>query len=45
MKAFTAYSENLFLDFSLRKEAAAAYVIGLPKKKLKKYTIIGPYNV
>tara|TARA_R110002012_G_scaffold322108_1_gene555915 strand:+ start:26794 stop:28434 length:1641 start_codon:yes stop_codon:yes gene_type:complete len=44
-ESFTAYSENLFLDFYYGKEAAADYVIGTRKKIKNDTPIIGPYNV
>jgi aminopeptidase N len=44
-ESFTAYSENLFLDYYYGKEASAAYVIGTRKNVLNDKPIIGPYNV
>ncbi|WP_047415685.1 M1 family metallopeptidase [Cellulophaga sp. Hel_I_12] len=44
-ESFTAYSENLFLDFYYGKEASADYVIGTRKKIKNDTPIIGPYNV
>lgn len=44
-ESFTAYSENLFLDFYYGKEASAAYVLGTRKNILNDIPIIGPYNV
>lgn len=44
-ESFTAYSENLFLDYFYGKEASAAYVIGTRKKVQNDRPIIGIYNV
>ena len=44
-ESFTAYSENLFLDYYYGKEASAAYVIGTRKNIINDIPIIGPYNV
>lgn len=44
-ESFTAYSENLFLDYYYGKEAAAAYVIGTRKNIRNDKPIIGVYNV
>ncbi|UZO79986.1 M1 family metallopeptidase [Aquimarina sp. ERC-38] len=44
-EGFTAYSENLFLDYYYGKEASAAYVIGTRKKILNDKPMIGPYGV
>jgi aminopeptidase N len=44
-ESFTAYSENLFLDYYYGKEASASYVIGTRKNVLNDIPIIGPYNV
>ncbi|KJD33221.1 peptidase M1 [Tamlana sedimentorum] len=44
-ESFTAYSENLFLDYYYGKEAAADYVIGTRSNILNDKPIIGPYNV
>ncbi|MFT6931085.1 MAG: aminopeptidase N [Sediminicola sp.] len=44
-ESFTAYSENLFLDYYYGKEASSAYVIGTRKNIENKKPIIGPYNV
>ena len=44
-ESFTAYSENLFLDYYYGKEAAAAYVIGTRKNIRNDKPIIGIYNV
>ncbi|SMC87162.1 M1 family metallopeptidase [Cellulophaga tyrosinoxydans] len=44
-ESFTAYSENLFLDYYYGKEAAAEYVIGTRKNIRNDKPIIGVYNV
>lgn len=44
-ESFTAYSENLFLDYYYGKEAASDYVIGTRKNILNDKPIIGHYNV
>ncbi|MFT4831319.1 MAG: aminopeptidase N [Psychroserpens sp.] len=44
-ESFTAYSENLFLDYYYGKVASSAYVIGTRKNIENKKPIIGPYNV
>jgi len=44
-ESFTAYSENLFLDYYYGEEAAADYVIGTRKNISNKTAIIAPYNV
>ncbi len=44
-ESFTAYSENLFLDYYYGKEASADYVIGTRKNIRNDKPIIGPYNV
>ncbi|OWW24773.1 peptidase M1 [Zobellia sp. OII3] len=44
-EGFTAYSENLFVDFYYGKEAAADYVIGTRASIQNDKPIIGPYNV
>jgi aminopeptidase N len=44
-ESFTAYSENLYLDYHFGKEASAAYVIGTRKLIENKNPIIGTYNV
>ncbi len=44
-EGFTAYSENLYLDYHFGKEASAAYVIGTRKKIANDRPIIGPYGV
>ncbi|MDT7830239.1 M1 family metallopeptidase [Pricia sp. S334] len=44
-EAFTAYSENLFLDYYYGKEASADYVIGTRSSIANDEPIIGPYGV
>lgn len=44
-EGFTAYSENLFLDYYYGKEASADYVIGTRKNIQNDRPIIGTYNV
>ena len=44
-EGFTAYSENLFLDYHYGKEASAEYVIGTRKLIQNDKPLIGPYNV
>ncbi|MGB7393204.1 MAG: M1 family metallopeptidase [Pricia sp.] len=44
-EGFTAYSENLFLDYHLGKEASADYVIGTRTNIKNDKPIIGPYDV
>ncbi len=44
-ESFTAYSENLYLDYHNGKEASAAYVIGTRKNIRNDKPIIGPYGV
>ncbi len=44
-EGFTAYSENLFLDYYYDKEASAAYVIGTRENIGNDKPIIGNYNV
>ena len=44
-ESFTAYSENLFLDYYYGEEAAADYVIGTRNNILNDKPIIGAYNV
>lgn len=44
-EGFTAYSENLFLDYYLGKEASAEYVIGTRKLIQNDRPLIGPYDV
>ncbi len=44
-EGFTAYSENLFLDYYYGKEAATDYVIGTRKNVRNDRPVIGTYNV
>ena len=44
-ESFTAYSENLFLDYYYSKEASSDYVIGTRKSIQNDIPIIGIYNV
>ena len=44
-ESFTAYSENIFLDYYYGKEASSDYVIGTRKNIANEKPIIGPYNV
>lgn len=44
-EGFTAYSENLFLDYHFGTEASNAYVIGTRKSIRNDKPIIGYYNV
>ena len=44
-ESFTAYSENLFLDFYYGKQASAEYVIGTRRAIQNDIPIIGQYNV
>ncbi|WP_296315082.1 M1 family metallopeptidase [Winogradskyella sp. UBA3174] len=44
-EGFTAYSENLFLDYYYGKEAAADYVIGTRANIQNDKPLIGVYNV
>jgi len=44
-EGFTAYSENLYLDYHFGTEAAAAYVIGTRARIKNDRPIIGPYGV
>ncbi len=44
-ESFTAYSENLFLDYHHGTKAAAEYVIGTRKRILNDRPIIGRYNL
>lgn len=44
-EGFTAYSENLFLDYHYGKEASADYVIGTRAKIRNDKPLIGLYNV
>ncbi|WP_194850216.1 M1 family metallopeptidase [Nonlabens antarcticus] len=44
-ESFTAYSENLFLDYFYGKEASAEYVIGTRRSITNDKPIIGTYGV
>ncbi len=44
-EGFTAYSENLYLDYHYGKEASSEYVIGTRKNIRNDKPIIGPYGV
>ena len=44
-EGFTAYSENLFLDYHYGKKASAEYVIGTRRNIKNDQPIIGYYNV
>ena len=44
-EGFTAYSENLYLDYHFGSEAAADYVIGTRDNITNDIPIIGPYGV
>ncbi|MDC7993796.1 M1 family metallopeptidase [Altibacter sp. HG106] len=44
-EGFTAYSENLYLDYHFGKEASAAYVIGTRQRIANDRPIIGTYGV
>jgi aminopeptidase N len=44
-EGFTAYAENLFLDYYYGKKASAEYVIGTRKRIQNDRPIIGDYNV
>jgi len=44
-EGFTAYSENLYLDYHFGKEASADYVIGTRKNIRNDSPIIGRYNL
>ncbi len=44
-EGFTAYSENLFLDYYYGKEASADYVIGTRENVQNDKPVIGIYNV
>ncbi|CAL2086468.1 Peptidase M1 [Tenacibaculum sp. 190524A05c] len=44
-ESFTAYSENLFLDYYYGKEASADYVIGTRRSIANDRPIIGQYDV
>ncbi|WP_062058970.1 M1 family metallopeptidase [Aquimarina longa] len=44
-ESFTAYSENIFLDYHYGKKAASEYVIGTRRNIQNDKPIIGTYNV
>ncbi len=44
-ESFTAYSENLYLDYHFGNKAASEYVIGTRKNIKNDKPIIGPYGV
>lgn len=44
-EGFTAYSENLFLDYFHGKEASSAYVVGTKKRIRNDRPLIGTYDV
>lgn len=44
-EGFTAYSENLFLDYYYGKQAASEYVVGTRRLVQNDRPLIGPYNV
>ncbi|GLU44342.1 M1 family metallopeptidase [Allomuricauda sp. NBRC 101325] len=44
-EGFTAYSENLYLDYHFGTNASAAYVVGTRDNIRNDSPIIGPYNV
>jgi aminopeptidase N len=44
-ESFTAYAENLFLDYHFGKEASAAYVLGTRSNIVNDGPIIGTYGV
>jgi aminopeptidase N len=44
-ESFTAYSENLYLDYHFGKKAAAEYVIGTRKNIQNDRPVVGLYNV
>lgn len=44
-EGFTAYSENLFLDYHFGSQASSAYVTGTKKRILNDRPLIGAYNV
>ncbi len=44
-EGFTAYSENLYLDYHFGKEAAAEYVVGTRPHIRNDRPVIGPYGV
>ncbi|MGB0789693.1 MAG: M1 family metallopeptidase, partial [Marinirhabdus sp.] len=44
-EGFTAYSENLYLNYHFSDEAASEYVVGTKQNIKNDRPIIGPYNV
>ncbi len=44
-EGFTAYSENLYLDYHFGKQASAEYVVGTRRNIRNDRPIIGPYDV
>ncbi|MCM4171667.1 M1 family peptidase [Arenibacter sp. TNZ] len=44
-ESFTAYSENLYLDYHFGKKASSDYVVGTRENIQNDKPIIGPYNV
>ena len=44
-ESFTAYSENLYLDYHFGKQASSEYVLGTRSSIRNDRPIIGPYNV
>lgn len=44
-EGFTAYSENLYVDYHFGKEASADYVIGTRRNIMNDRPVIGPYDV
>lgn len=44
-EGFTAYSENLFVEYYYGKEAGAEYVLGTRQNIMNDIPIIGPYGV
>jgi aminopeptidase N len=44
-ESFTAYSENLYLDYHYGKKAASEYLIGTRRLIQNNHPIIGPYEV
>jgi len=44
-EGFTAYSENLYLDYNFGKQASAEYVVGTRRNIRNDRPVIGPYGV
>ncbi len=44
-EGFTAYSENLYLDYHFGKQASAEYVVGTKRNIRNDRPVIGPYGV